>query len=144
YVGGGFLTAGGVSAKCVARWDGTGWYALGSGMNNGVNNPVRAIGISGSNVYVGGEFTAAGGGGVNANHIARWDGNQWYPLGSGVSYGGEGSRGGLAIGSGGERVYGGGGLTAGGGLKGSDIRRWGGTQARSLRAGVKDGGGCLA
>jgi len=35
--GGDFTTAGGVSANRIARWNGTSWSALGSGMNGGVN-----------------------------------------------------------------------------------------------------------
>ena len=34
------------------------------------------------NVYAGGDFTTAGG--VSANHVARWDGTSWSPLGNGV------------------------------------------------------------
>lgn len=33
YVGGTFTTAGGVSANRIAKWDGSAWSALGSGMN---------------------------------------------------------------------------------------------------------------
>ena len=36
--GGTFITAGGVTANRIARWDGSSWSSLGSGMtNNGVN-----------------------------------------------------------------------------------------------------------
>ena len=34
YAGGDFTTAGGVSANHIAKWDGTNWSALGSGMNS--------------------------------------------------------------------------------------------------------------
>ena len=33
YAGGDFTTAGGVSANSIAKWDGSSWSALGSGMN---------------------------------------------------------------------------------------------------------------
>ena len=33
YAGGDFTTAGGVSANRIAKWDGSSWSALGSGMN---------------------------------------------------------------------------------------------------------------
>ena len=36
YAGGYFTTAGGVSVKYIAKWDGSSWSALGSGMNNHV------------------------------------------------------------------------------------------------------------
>src|SRR5258705_34815 len=36
YVGGFFTTAGGVAANYVAKWNGSSWSALGSGMNGSV------------------------------------------------------------------------------------------------------------
>jgi len=54
------------------------WNALGTGISNG---NVLAIAISGSNVYVGGFFTDAGGN-ANADYIARWNGSTWSALGS--------------------------------------------------------------
>ena len=70
YAGGGFTTAGGVSANRIAKWDGSSWSALGSGMNSTVN--ALAVDASG-NLYAGGYFTTAGG--VSANYIAKWDGS---------------------------------------------------------------------
>ncbi len=43
---------------------------------------ISAIAVSGSNVYVGGVFTNAGG--VGANSIARWNGASWSALGAGI------------------------------------------------------------
>src|SRR3954451_17959999 len=81
YVGGRFTTAGGVAANSIARWDGSNWSALGSG----VDVQVEALAVSGSDVYAGGLFFSAGG--VAANNIAKWDGSSWSPLGSGVGNG---------------------------------------------------------
>jgi hypothetical protein len=39
--------------------------------------------MSGTNLYAGGYFSNAGG--VPANHIAKWDGNAWSALGSGMN-----------------------------------------------------------
>ena len=44
----------------IARWDGTTWNALGSGLSSWV----FAIALSGTDVYAGGAFTNAGGIGV--------------------------------------------------------------------------------
>lgn len=64
YVGGLFTTAGPggqVLVNRVARWDGAQWNSLGTGASNGANDGVSAIAISGSDVYIGGPFTQAGG-----------------------------------------------------------------------------------
>ena len=85
YVGGDFAMAINSSgnyfaANHVARWDGSGWSTLGSGVDNSVY--ALAIGQQGE-VYVGGYFTNAGG--LAASHVARWNGRVWSPLGSGVN-----------------------------------------------------------
>jgi len=50
---------------------------------NGVPKSVNAVAISGSDVYVGGVFTTAGG--IPANYIAKWDGASWSALGTGLN-----------------------------------------------------------
>jgi hypothetical protein len=93
YAGGGFTTAGGVFVRCVARWNGSSWSALCSGMEmdgwtaggEPTSTPyVHALAVSGSNLYVGGRFTSAGN--ANPNHIAKWNGKSWSALGSGMDY----------------------------------------------------------
>ena len=79
YAGGYFTTAGGVTANYIAKWNGSAWSALGSGMGG---DPVYALAVSGTNLYAGGDFTTAGG--VSANYIAKWDGSAWSALGSGM------------------------------------------------------------
>jgi hypothetical protein len=83
YAGGSFATAGGVPAKNIAKWNGSIWSALGSG----VNSDVRALaavddGFS-SSLCAGGQFTVAGG--FVAKHVAKWDGSSWSPLGAGTN-----------------------------------------------------------
>ena len=61
FVGGGFTSVTNtgntsVSASRIAQWNGSEWSALGSG----VNLAVRALALSGTNLYVGGSFTIAG------------------------------------------------------------------------------------
>jgi uncharacterized repeat protein (TIGR02543 family) len=80
YVGGDFTTAGGNAANYIAKWNGSTWSALGSGVNGGLSYTiVYALAVSGSDLYVGGEFTTAGG--SEANNIAKWDGSTWSTLG---------------------------------------------------------------
>ena len=69
YAGGDFVTAGGVSVSRIAKWDGTSWSALGTGISGG---NVLALAVSGTDVYAGGQFSTAGG--VNVNRIAKWNG----------------------------------------------------------------------
>ncbi len=86
YVGGGFTTAGGVSVNNIAKWNGTAWSALGSGVTNPNGNTpsVNALAMIGTNLYVGGSFTNAGG--VYASGLAVWNGSTWFGLGSGLFY----------------------------------------------------------
>jgi hypothetical protein len=87
YAGGYFSTAGGVTAYLIAKWDGSGWQALGSGIPmDSSSSLVRALAVSGTDLYAGGWFDKAGG--VPANCIAKWDGSAWSALGSGISGGG--------------------------------------------------------
>src|SRR5262245_31423531 len=68
YIGGDFIVAGNVVANRIAKWNGSTWTALGSGMNG----RVRALAVLGSDLYAAGDFTTAGG--VSANYIAKWNG----------------------------------------------------------------------
>ena len=84
FVGGSFLLAGGVIGASIASWDGVNWSSIGpSGRVNGVSSVVRAFATDGSNIFVGGAFTAAGQ--IAANRVARFDGTTWHPLGSGMN-----------------------------------------------------------
>jgi hypothetical protein len=83
YAGGDFTNAGGVLVKHVAKWDGTSWSALGSGMAGSLPyvNALRVDRVG--NVYAGGFFTTAGG--MTVNGVAKWNGSSWSALGSGIS-----------------------------------------------------------
>src|SRR5205807_194096 len=61
------------------KWSEDSWNALGSGMDSGVT----ALAVSGSDLYVGGNFTGTSG--AATNRIAKWDGSSWNALGSGMS-----------------------------------------------------------
>lgn len=77
YVGGKFKKAGGLAVNHIAMWE-NGWKALGSGMPNANEaywGPVRSLTHDGTYLYVGGEFTSAGG--VASKALARWNGSQW-------------------------------------------------------------------
>jgi hypothetical protein len=72
--GGDFTQAGAVVANYIARWDGSDWHALGSGMDG----PVYALTVFNGNLIAGGAFTTAGG--TPSNYVAEWDGASWSVL----------------------------------------------------------------
>ena len=61
YAGGGFTTAGGVPANSIAKWDGSSWSALGSGLSAHVMALAVFDDGGGPALYAGGNFTIAGG-----------------------------------------------------------------------------------
>lgn len=124
YVGGEFTLAGVVAANYVAKWDGSAWSALGSGMNG----CVYALAVSGTNLYAGGEFTTAGG--VSANGVAKWDGSSWSALGSGMS----GRVSALAVS--GTDLYAGGWFSTAGGKLVNYIAKWDGSAWSALGSGM--------
>ncbi len=87
YVGGHFFSAGGSTVNHIAKWDGSNWSALGSGMNSTGGFFVDDISISDTTLFAGGNFTSAGGSGVNC--VAQFDlgAGGWSALGSGVTCG---------------------------------------------------------
>lgn len=76
YVGGTFPVAGSTLARNIARFDGTGWHPLGSGINGEVLT--LAVAPNGT-LYAGGDFSSAGGRSIEK--IAAWDGSSWSALG---------------------------------------------------------------
>ena len=133
YVAGRFTTAGGISANRIAKWNGSSWSALGSG----VNNWIYALAVRGNEVYVGGDFTSAGG--VSAMRIAKWDGSSWSALGTGIS-GGVMFKTVNAIGISGTDVFVGGDFTSAGGVSAKSIARWDGSTWSALGSGVDNWG----
>ena len=129
YAGGSFTQAGGIPANGIAKWDGTAWSALGTGM--GGDWPyVYALAVDGSgNVYAGGEFTTAGG--VAVNWIAKWNGTAWSTVGTGMN----GSVRALAV-DGSGNVYAGGYFSQAGGMEASYIAKWDGAAWSALGTGM--------
>ena len=82
----GVAVAGGVVANGIAKWNGTAWSPLGSGMSGTGGRTVFALTVyddgTGAALYAGGIFTGAGG--VPADHVAKWNGTSWSALGNGT------------------------------------------------------------
>src|SRR5438477_9474813 len=72
--GGAFYLAGGATANSIAKWNGSSWAPLGSGMVGVVYalDSYPFIDTTGTHweLYAGGNFNMAGG--VSANNIAKW------------------------------------------------------------------------
>ncbi len=79
YAGGNFIDINGVSAKGLAKWNGTAWSAVGTGFAGTVN----AVAVFNSKLFIGGTFATAGG--VTVNNITSWDGTTWTALKTGVN-----------------------------------------------------------
>ncbi|MCL5029514.1 MAG: T9SS type A sorting domain-containing protein, partial [Bacteroidetes bacterium] len=130
YAGGYFLTTGNnQTVNHIAKWNGQSWSPLvGSNGVVGVNGNVYAIAVSGNKVYVGGQFTSAGG--VTANSIAVWDGISWSPLIGTNGVNGVSSSVNpqvLSLAELGNELYVGGLFTSAGGITANNIAKWNGT-----------------
>ncbi len=79
--GGGYLWP---SLESVARWNGSGWNALGQ---NSPRDTVCALTTFRGQLVVGGLFTnvCCGNPPAPGEHIAAWDGTAWQPLGPGLN-----------------------------------------------------------
>ncbi len=135
YLGGRFQWIGDIAAVNIAKWDGTGWDSLGTGVyNTNGFSEVFALAVSGSNVYMGGNFTTVDD--VPANSIARWDGTAWHPLGAGIR--GQYSQTVRALAATGSTVYAAGSFTTAGDVATTNVAKWDGSAWSSMN--IKLGG----
>ncbi|MEJ7693430.1 SdrD B-like domain-containing protein [Daejeonella sp.] len=107
------------------------WSPLGTG----VNGKLYAIAHIGTDIYVGGEFTMAGG--VPANNIAKWNGSTWSALGQGLTGIFSKVNAILAVGT---DLYVGGTFSLAGGVSANCIAKWDGYNWTALGAGISGNG----
>ena len=81
YVGGEFTTMGGIAAEGIARWDGAGWSALGSGIEGSIATMTVHDDGSGAKLYVGGNPKIGG----TPGKLAVWDGSTWAHVPGGLN-----------------------------------------------------------
>jgi trimeric autotransporter adhesin len=132
YVGGNFGGAGGLGATSayIARWNGTSWSTVG----NGANGIVKCFTQIGSDLYVGGQFTAVNntsGQVSNSGCIAKWNGTSstWNAVGTGIG----GSAAVVnAIASMGTDIYAGGNFTTAGGNPVTYVAKYNGSAWSAL------------
>jgi len=130
YAGGTFTTVGDMAANRIARWDGSTWSVLGSGMSGTVN----ALTVFNDGLYAGGDFTTAGG--VTVNRIAKWNGTTWSALGSGTN----GTVSALAVfdAGTGPALYAGGSFTTAGGVTVDRVAKWNGSTWSALTSSLQN------
>jgi uncharacterized repeat protein (TIGR03803 family) len=130
YAGGVFRTAGGVNATDIAKWNGSTWSALGSGL---INYIVDALACdTNGNLFAGGDFETAGG----SLCIAEWNGSTWSALGTGMNDDVLS----LAFDSFGN-LYAGGVFSTAGGVSANRIAKWNGSSWSALGSGMSGGDG---
>jgi hypothetical protein len=136
FVGGTFTTAGGISARQVARWKNASWSAITIPVPGGPNGPVYALKTfndgGGNALFVAGNFTRAGT--VSANRIARWRNGMWTPLGAGLD--GDVYALGVYNDGTGVALYAGGAFTTSGGSSVQRVAKWNGASWVPLGSGV--------
>jgi len=135
YAGGDFTSAtnsvgGAITVNRIARWDGSSWSALGSGMDQ----PVTSLTMSGSDLYAGGGYLFVSSP-VYDSKIANWNGNAWSALGLKVN----GNVNALVVSGG--RLYAGGDFTivtnsGGTVITVNRIAEWNGTSWSALGSGM--------
>lgn len=137
YIGGNFSAAGRMEASRVAKWDGTSWKPVGSGVEGDIPI-VAALTVfddgNGKRLVAAGRLTTAGG--VAANNIAQWDGSNWSALGSGL----DNFVSAIAVfddGTG-AALYAGGSFGNAGGVPASNIAKWNGSSWSPVGGGLNN------
>ena len=134
-----FTNGRGERIRGVAKWNKSQneWDPLISSTNLGLAGPAYTLVAfddgNGEALYVGGEFTSAGGG--SASNVAKWDGENWSGLGNGCA----GRVNTLAVsdlGTGQDALFAGGRFRSAGTVSASRIAKWDGTQWSALGPGL--------
>jgi hypothetical protein len=130
YAAGSFTSMGGIAnTNNIAKWNGSAWSALGTGVTGG--SGILSMAVDGqNNLYVGGSFTTMGGV-ANTTRIAKWDGSAWSALGTGAN---DVVRA-VAIGPG-NIVYIGGDFTTANAVSAIRVAVWNGTTFAALSTGM--------
>lgn len=125
-VGGAFEHVDGMSARCIARWDGSNWSPLGGGLDSNA----YAFAVFNNELIAG----TKGDDEPDTWTIVKWDGANWHRLGSGIN----GSVHALAVYDG--KLIAGGEFDTAGGVGAISIAAWNGTSWSALGSGMQGGG----
>jgi hypothetical protein len=130
YVGGDFTNAGSVWVNGIAKWDGTSWSAMASGIVGDYRCVVTALAVSETNLYAAGLYYTTTNGGVPTNCVVKSDGSAWSVLGGGFDKTVN------ALAASGTNLYAGGNFTMVGGVSASGVARWDGSAWRAMGSGI--------
>jgi hypothetical protein len=135
YATGDFTQMGGVANTAyIAKWNGTSWSAVSTGLG-GVG---LALAVApGGDLYIGGSFTNLGD--ANGDYIVKWNGTAFSSLSTGMN----GAVYSLAFDDDGT-LYAGGVFTTAGGVTVNYVAKWNGTTFKALESGLSGGTGCFA
>lgn len=122
YAAGTFILYGTTVMNNIARWNGTTWVALGTGINAGVTGTINTMVVYNSELYVAGTISTAGG--MSVNNIAKWNGTSWSAVGSGINSAGSGV---LDMAVMNNNLYVVGDFTTAGGFPSENAAKWDGT-----------------
>ena len=144
YAGGSFSQPGAPpTARGVARWNGTSWQFLGSGVG-GLTGTVLSLCAfddgAGNALYAGGTFLTAGG--VLVNGIARWRAGAWGAVGSGIQGGAYPALLALSVfdDGNGPALHAAGDFTSVGGVAAVGLARWNGARWSAVGGGLEFNG----
>lgn len=129
YVGGKFSAIASAAASGVARWDGSEWSSVGTGVGVPGAYAVHALAEFDGGLVAAGAFAEAGG--APAVGVAHWDGAAWHALGAGLSVGAVRA---LAVYQG--ELVAGGSFIRSGGVPMAGLARWDGATWQALGSGV--------
>jgi hypothetical protein len=137
FAAGSFARIGEVQASGIAKWNGSAWTPLGTGIDlpGGFGQSlVRALASYQGALYALGSFKKAGG--IAVNNIASWNGAAWSALGSGLESFSQNPGEALAVYDG--QLYAAGTFHSAGGVAVKNIARWNGSQWSAVGSGVSD------
>ncbi|MGD1846813.1 MAG: T9SS type A sorting domain-containing protein [Salibacteraceae bacterium] len=130
WVLGEFTNINGIVSPQIIRFDGNNWHPFATSNNLVSNSTVTAAAFYQGDLYIGGNFRTPD---FSVNDIARWDGNAFQPVGSGIR-GSLSSVGRLQIYQG--RLYASGLFSLADGSPGNAIIAWDGNTWDDLQGGV--------
>lgn len=85
YAGGFFAEAGSVTVNHIARWDGSQWQPLGTGLIDSSPSINALVFDNNGNLYATGRFSWRGDNTSISPNIAKWNGSTWSSLGTGLT-----------------------------------------------------------